>query len=75
MDLSGPQWRKSSWSADENCVEVAYWRKSSRSAHDNCVEVGLGAGVVALRDTKNRGGGHLVLPEVAWRPFVVAVTR
>ena len=49
------------------------WRKSSFTAEDSCVEVGLGADVVGVRDTKNRGGGHLVVPEAAWRMFAVEV--
>lgn len=45
MDLTGPTWRKSSYSTSTNCVDVALlgltWRKASHSAADNCVEVAL----------------------------------
>lgn len=75
MDLSSPQWRKSSFSGpDEGCVEVAYWHKSSFSGPEvNCVEVALGPEVVGVRDTKNRTGGRLVVPEGAWRSLLTSV--
>ncbi|RAY12785.1 DUF397 domain-containing protein [Actinomadura craniellae] len=42
------------------------WRKSSRSGsttiQSDCVEVARLDGNVALRDSKNPGGGHLILP-------------
>ncbi len=42
----------------------AVWRKSTRSNGDGneCVEVAFVSGAVALRDSKNPGGGALVLP-------------
>lgn len=50
---------------------VANWRKSSRSAgQGNCVEVGSGAGVVAVRDSKDRDGAVLVFPRRQWTAFV-----
>lgn len=63
-------WRKSSFSGEANCVEVAFgtWRKSSFSGVDsNCVEVAFGAGV---RDSKNPGAGHLALRAAAYRSLV-----
>lgn len=56
MDVSGAQWRKSTKSGNNggNCVEVA----------DNL------AGVVLVRDTKNRDGGTLTIAPDAWRAFV-----
>ncbi|MEU4568689.1 DUF397 domain-containing protein [Micromonospora sp. NPDC023956] len=56
MDMTGAQWRKSSKSGGNggNCVEVA----------DNL------AGVVLVRDTKNRDGGTLAFEPAAWRSFV-----
>ncbi|MEV0705441.1 DUF397 domain-containing protein [Saccharopolyspora sp. NPDC050389] len=37
------------------------WRKSSRSnGAQNCVEIALAAGLVGVRDTKDRDGGTLV---------------
>ncbi|MFL6122318.1 DUF397 domain-containing protein [Actinophytocola sp.] len=48
----------------------AVWRKSSRSGSANeCVEVAFGAGVTALRDSKNPDGGVLILPSSAWHAF------
>ncbi|WP_051712638.1 DUF397 domain-containing protein [Actinoalloteichus caeruleus] len=52
------------------------WRKSSRSgAESNCVEVGSSVelGVVGIRDTKNRGGGTIVVGRGAFAAFVDAV--
>ena len=51
-----------------------HWRKSSYSPHnDNCVEVGFVADAVAVRDTKNRDGGHLVVDPTRWQAFLGAV--
>jgi hypothetical protein len=56
MDVTGAQWRKSTKSGNNggNCVEVA----------DNL------AGVVLVRDTKDRDGGTLTFAPDAWRAFV-----
>ncbi|MCG5446695.1 DUF397 domain-containing protein [Micromonospora sp. NIE79] len=55
-DLSGARWRKSTRSSSNggNCVEVA----------DNL------AGVVLVRDTKDRDGGTLSFKPAAWAGFV-----
>ncbi|MGQ0837706.1 DUF397 domain-containing protein [Actinokineospora sp.] len=69
MDLTDQQWRKSSYSTTETeCVE-ALWRKSSRSTTEGeCVEIArwVGSPEVGVRDSKNPGGGHLVVPARAW---------
>lgn len=52
---------------------VPRWRKSSRSNGQggDCVEVADNlAGVVLVRDTKNRDGGTLSIAPEAWRAFV-----
>jgi hypothetical protein len=56
MDMTGARWRKSTRSGTNggNCVEVA----------DNL------AGVVLIRDTKDRDGGTLTFAPEAWRAFV-----
>ncbi|WP_459722632.1 DUF397 domain-containing protein [Actinophytocola sp. KF-1] len=54
-------WRKSSYSGDGDCVELA-WRKSSRSAESNCVELAYADTTGAIRDSKNPDGGHLEVP-------------
>ncbi len=44
-----------------------YFRKSSYSANSaNCVEVADTAGTSAVRDTQNRGQGHLLFPSAEW---------
>lgn len=59
MDLTSAIWRKSSYTGSNggNCVEVAF----------NL------AGAVAVRDSKNPGGGTLVLSPAAWRTLIASV--
>jgi hypothetical protein len=54
-DLTGSNWRKSSYSSANggNCVEVA----------------ADGAGVVAVRDSKDPDGPALVFAAAEWRSF------
>jgi hypothetical protein len=67
------EWRKSSFSgADSNCVEIG-WRKSSFSGPDaNCVEVAHTAQEVAIRDSKDPEGPHLVLSSRNFLEFIAA---
>ncbi|MFI6227598.1 DUF397 domain-containing protein [Micromonospora echinospora] len=60
MELSGAVWRKSTRSGQNGgaCVEVA----------DNL------AGVVLVRDTKDRSGGTLAFTPESWRAFVAQVS-
>ena len=60
-----------------NCVEVAgRWRKSSHSMGTECAEVAsLPAGIVAVRDTQDRGGPVLTFSPAAWREFTARVRR
>ncbi|MEV7968794.1 DUF397 domain-containing protein [Sphaerisporangium sp. NPDC088356] len=51
----------------------ARWRKSSRSGSDggHCVEVATNLpGVVAVRDSKDRGGPALVFSPHEWHAFI-----
>ncbi|WP_055482708.1 DUF397 domain-containing protein [Sphaerimonospora mesophila] len=59
MDLSGAQWRKSSYSGSNGgqCVEVA----------ENL------PGVVAVRDSKDPDGPALVFTPEEWRAFISGV--
>jgi hypothetical protein len=69
-------WRKSSYSAQGNCVEVATgraWQKSSHSASVDCVEVASQTGVVAVRDSKDPDGAPLILTPDTWRAFLAGV--
>jgi hypothetical protein len=56
-DLTGAAWRKSSRSAEGNCVEVA----------DDL------PGVVGVRDSKDPAGPQLTFTPAAWRAFVAKV--
>jgi Domain of unknown function (DUF397) len=58
-DLSGAQWRKSSYSNGQaNCVEVATLSSSPTA--------------VAVRDSKKPGGAKLIFSKQAWRQFADA---
>ncbi len=60
-DLSGAQWRKSSYSDGQaNCVEVA--------------AIAHGYGLVAVRDSKSKGGPGLTFTPNAWQQFIERVT-
>ena len=54
----------------------AVWRKSSRSGNSggNCVEVATNLpGIVAVRDSKDRGGPALIFTPGEWRAFLGGV--
>lgn len=54
-------------------INDAVWKKSSRSngsGGNNCVEVAFLDDVVAVRDSKNRGGPALVFTAAEWDAFV-----
>ena len=58
MDLTGAEWRKSSYSSNNgNCAEVA------RNL----------PGIVAVRDSKNPGGAALVFTADEWQAFLSGV--
>ncbi len=49
----------------------AAWRKSSHSTGRNdCVEAARIGAAVAVRDSKNSGGGHITLDAAEWRAFL-----
>ena len=50
------------------------WRKSSYSGSEaNCVEVADAAGLVKVRDTKDRQGSALTVSTDAWRRFTTGI--
>ena len=79
MDLTGAQWRKSSYSGGNggNCVEIAeVWRKSSHSGGNggDCVEVAATLpAAIAVRDSKDPDGPKLVVSHAAWCTFLADI--
>ncbi|MER6827131.1 DUF397 domain-containing protein [Streptosporangium sp. NPDC000563] len=54
-------------------LRSAVWRKSSRSGPNGgqCVEVATNlSGAVAVRDSKDPNGPHLLFTSTGWRSFV-----
>lgn len=49
------------------------WRKSSRSERYNCVEVAMTSEFAAVRDSKDRAGGHFVVSRPQWQTFLSAL--
>lgn len=58
-------------------LSTAQWRKSSYSGNTGgaCVEVAPLPDTVAVRDSKYRDGGNLVVSATAWSAFVRTVAR
>jgi hypothetical protein len=57
-------------------LDSAQWRTSSYTGSNggNCVEVASNLpGIVAVRDSKNRGGPALTLTPSAWDEFIAGV--
>ncbi len=59
----------------EGTDSAVTWRKSTYSGGNggNCVEVGQTAGLVLVRDTKDRAGAVLAVGADAWRRFAATV--
>ncbi|AUS79712.1 DUF397 domain-containing protein [Actinoalloteichus sp. AHMU CJ021] len=56
--------------------ELTGWRKARASGpQGDCVEVGGAPGVAGIRDSKNRGGGVLVVDRQVFAAFIDAVKR
>lgn len=78
-DLSHAAWRTSSYSGQNGgCVEIVVvpaWRTSTYSGtNGSCVEVADNLpGVVAVRDSKDRGGPVLAIDPDQWRAFTERV--
>jgi hypothetical protein len=50
------------------------WRKASRSANDGaCVEVALVNDQIAVRDSRNPGGGLLQYSAPSWHDFISVI--
>ncbi len=53
---------------------ITDWRTSTRTqGQGQCVEVGFSPDRIAVRDTKNRAGGHLSVTAARWQSFVSGV--
>ncbi|WP_062430967.1 DUF397 domain-containing protein [Herbidospora daliensis] len=57
MDINGAGWKKSSWSASGNCVEVAQ----------------LDVDRIGVRDSKDQHGPALVFTASEWQAFIGGV--
>ncbi|MGW1884225.1 DUF397 domain-containing protein [Streptomyces sp. NPDC001970] len=82
QDLTGVQWRKSSYSGSSGgeCVECvpiggAAWRKSSYSGSSggDCVEIAARPRRVAVRDSKNPEGPVFAVAPAAFAAFAAFV--
>lgn len=49
------------------------WRKSIRSERYNCVEVAVTSEFAAVRDSKDRAGGHFAVSRSQWGSFLSAL--
>ena len=59
--------------APEAALAAAPWHTSTRSQTSNCVEVadlGDGTALVAMRDSKDRGGPVLMFDRPRWLDFI-----
>lgn len=78
-DLSHAAWRTSSYSGQNgSCVEVAVVPARRTSSHSgqngDCVEVAqTRSGLVAVRDSKDRGGPVLAFAPEEWQAFTAAL--
>ena len=67
LDLSRLAWRTSSYSgANGSCVEVAPVADGARPGW-------AGHGLIAVRDSKDRGGPALVFTTSQWRAFAAGI--
>jgi hypothetical protein len=66
-------WRKSSFCAANECIEVASWRKSSHSSGGSCVEAGHGPGVIGVRDSTLNESPVLEFPAAKWAAFTASL--
>ncbi len=46
------------------------WHKSTRSQRYNCVEVAVTSELAAVRDSKDRAGGHFAVSRPQWQTFL-----
>ena len=49
------------------------WRKSKHSERYDCVEVAVTSEFAAVRDSKDRAGGHFEVSRSQWRSFLSAL--
>ena len=57
-------------------VATLRWRKSSHSGSgNNCLEFASMEAGVAVRDSKNPDGGHLVFGAQDWEAFITGIKR
>lgn len=77
-----PTWTKSSYCANDTCLEVAWtksthsstgncleWATTSHCTAGNCIEVSNQTHQVLVRDSKNPNGPHLSFTPTQWNTF------
>lgn len=62
---------------NEANLSKVVWRKSSRSqpTQSDCVEIAHVEQGLFVRDSKNPGGGHLILNTVAWNTLLARIKQ
>lgn len=72
--MSEDGWRKSTFCAGGECLQVRAWRKSRRSVGNGaCTEVGQHDHGVAVRDSADPSGPVLALTAASWLAFTAAL--
>ncbi len=66
-------WRKSTYSMETSCLEVAVWRKSTYSAESYCVEAASTDDRILVRDSKDPSGPVLSFTPDEWFAFIEGV--
>jgi Domain of unknown function (DUF397) len=54
---------------------TVHWQKATKSTTSSCVEVGLIRGMVAVRDSKNRGRRPFLYTKSEWDAFLDGVKK
>jgi hypothetical protein len=69
------EWKTSSFSGADCCLEVQYKTSSFSYGHGDCIEVALPEDVVLVRDTKDRTRPPATFSSAAWAAFTAGCRR